>query len=193
MSVSSHVGVFFFRAIAFLASLSVSIFLIFRELGELDGLISLGGCSFVLLGLLHLTRKSSLREFHRLSIHNLREFNIKLDEHVTEHVVSLVERHSQSSGSVSRVRLDDLARSRLDSNLAAIEMLDCNVYTSKSLEQSNFLVQVKVSSLALEARMLFHRYDNDQISILSSLIRNLVTLPMQSDLIAVGSTLIQLD
>jgi hypothetical protein len=86
-----------------------------------------------------------------------------------------------------------LSRSSLDSDIAAIKVLDRNVDSSKSLEQSNFLVQVEVSSMTLKAGMLLLLNHNNQIAILYPLVWDLMALTVKHDFVSVRGALVQGD
>jgi hypothetical protein len=72
-------------------------------------------------------------------------------------------------------------------------VLHINVDSSKSLEQSNFLVQVEVSSMTLETGVFLLLNNDNQVSIFYPLVWDLMALSTQSDFFSVGRTLVQSD
>ena len=65
-------------------------------------------------------------------------------------------------------------------------MFHINVDSSKSLEQSNFLVQVEVSSMTLKTGVFLLLNNDNQVSIFYPLVWDLMALSTQSDFFSVG-------
>lgn len=122
--------------------------------------------------------------------HGLGEGNLEHDVQVTEFVALLVEGQTLVKHSLNVIGLDNFARLVLDAQLGSIEVVDDEVDTSESLQESDFFLHEQIGALALEAfvGLLFH--NDDHIAGLAT--RVLVGLTMESVLLVVRRALINL-
>lgn len=96
--------------------------------------------------------------------HLVWECHFEHHKHVTELIGLLVERKSFLGDSLEVVGLNDLTWLVFNSDLGAIEMGDNEVHSCECLNQSDFVFNQQVSTLALEALMGLLLNYNDNVT-----------------------------
>jgi hypothetical protein len=136
---------FLFIAVAFSATLSVSVLLSIVIFFELDGLLAV----HIDISLGH-RRECTSSSSHLGSRESGRELNFEKYEQVTCLKALLVERKTLVHDSHYFVGLDDEARLVLNSELGAIEVGHDEINSGQSFEESNLLLNEQVSTLTFE-------------------------------------------
>jgi len=173
----------FFIAVAFSATLSVSVLLSFVIFFELDRLLAV----HVDISLGH--RSESTSSSSQLgSRESGRELNFEKYEQVTSLIALLVERKTLVNDSHYFVGLDDEARLVLNSELGTIEVGHDEINSSQSFEESNLLLNEQVSTLTFEYLVGHFFNGDDDISRLSA--GELISLSVENVVAAIRGTLV---
>jgi len=116
------------------------------------------------------------------------EDHFEHDEQIALFVRLFVEGKTLISNGLNIIWLNNFPRLVLNSQLSAVQVSDHKVYTSESLEKSDFLSNKQVSTLSLEllVRLLLH--NNHNVSWLHAWI--LVRFAMESVLLVVWRTFV---
>lgn len=134
---SSHFVVIFLLIIAGRTTLGVCVTMSLSELSQLTCLFTI---VHIFIGSLLLAAEDRLELTDLFGSDGLRELYFKIDKQVAEVEALLVERHTEPDASHHAVGLDHSAWFVLNSNLAAIQVLDREVNTSQSLMKANLLL-----------------------------------------------------
>ena len=124
-------------------------------------------------------------------VHGLWEFDLEIDEEVSELVRSLVEWHTQTFAGHDCVGFEDFTCIILYPDDAAIQVHDGEIDSSQGLEQGDLPLDVEISSLSGVDLIGSNFDDGDNISWLN--IRNAISLTRYSVLFAIWASLVNLN
>lgn len=177
----------FIAAVALLATLVMGISMALNEGLELDSLCNL----HIDIGFLLLSSEG-LSDFGYLGgLKLVWEDELEHYEKVAELVRLLVVGHTMTFNCLDIIRLDDLTRLVLDTNLFAVQMCQDEIDSGQGFKKRDLLLNQEISTSALELSIGLFLDLDDNITGLDAWI--LISLPVEDVFLSVGCTLVNLD